>query len=87
MDISWRDISEHYTGIPMEYGLLWGIRIRICPETSANNNPGRGENGALYRILRILIISEYIRPPGEIESERRAARDRLPLGRFQLRVT
>jgi len=64
MDISFRDISEHYNRILLGYEPLRCIRIQICFGDSVNHNLKRDSSCALYRILLVLIISEYIRPAG-----------------------
>jgi len=66
MDTSCRNVSGHYNHILREYGSLHCIRIRLCREASAINNLKHDSSSALYRILGVLIISDYIRPPGGI---------------------
>jgi len=64
MDISFRDISEHYNRILLGYEPLRCIRIQICLGDSAIYNLKRDSSSALYRILLVLIISDHIRPAG-----------------------
>jgi len=64
MDISCRDISEHYNRILLGYEPLRCIRIQMCFGNSAINILRHDSSSTLYRILLELIISEYIRPAG-----------------------
>jgi len=64
MDTSCMDIFEHYHRILLGYEPLRCIRIQMCFGDSAINILRHDSSSALYRILLVLIISEYIRPAG-----------------------